>query len=227
MLILFEKTPNPEAVKFLPQARLTDGRIWSYRRGDPAVEGSPLASLLFELDDVRGVQIAQEHVTVTRDPSGAPWGSLRGLVVAVLAEHLASGKPAVRDTEAPAVPADQIEAEICQVLGLHVRPGAARDGGDIVFERFDPATGVLWIRMEGACGGCPSSRTTLKAGVERIVRRYVPEVLRVEEYLVEPADRGGFRPNWLRKLDPWVRGRRRVDFSHNGRVYRGERSADD
>ncbi|USQ98536.1 NifU family protein [Caulobacter sp. RL271] len=101
-----------------------------------------------------------------------------------LAAHLTSGEPALAD-RAPEVEAgisdDEIVSEIRQVLGLHIRPGVARDGGDIVFERFDAATGVLWIRMLGACGGCPSSRMTLKARVEQVVKRFVPEVTRVEE----------------------------------------------
>lgn len=227
MLILFEKTPNPDALKFRPHGRLTDGRTWSYRRGDAGADGSPLASRLFELGGVRGVLIAPDHVTVTRDPAGAPWGDLRGPVVATLAEHLASGQPAVTDLGDPSVATDQIEAEIRQVLGLHVRPGAARDGGDIVFERFDAATGVLWIRMEGACGGCPSSRTTLKAGVERIVRRFVPEVLGVEEHVVAARSGDGVRPGWLRALRPWGRSRREVTFRHNGATYRRELSEDD
>lgn len=225
MLILFEKTPNPDALKFLPHVRLTAGGSWSYRRDDASWSASPLAELLFELQDVRAVLIAQDHVTVTRDPAGAPWSGLRGLVVASLAEHLASGRPAVVDTAAPAVEEGQIEAEIRQVLGLHVRPAAARDGGDILFERFDAPTGVLWIRMEGACGGCPSSRMTLKSGVERIVRRYIPEVIRVEEHVDPSRDKAApQRPQWMQNLRAWGRSRRQVSFRHNGEVYRDEGS---
>jgi Fe-S cluster biogenesis protein NfuA len=223
LLILFEKTPNPDALKFLPHARLTDGGGRSYRRDDPSRSASPLAELLFELADVRSILIARDHVTVTRDPAGAPWSGLRGLVVAALAEHLASGRPAILEADSPAIPADQIETEIRQVLGLHVRPGAARDGGDILFERFDAPTGVLWIRMEGACGGCPSSRMTLKSGVERIVRRYVPEVTRVEEHVGEAPDKvAAARPQWLQNLRAWGQSRRQVSFRHNGEVYRDE-----
>jgi Fe-S cluster biogenesis protein NfuA len=223
MLILFEKTPNPDALKFMVHARLTDGGSWSYRRDDTLPNASPLADLLFELADVRAVLIAQDHVTVTRDPAGAPWSVLRGLVVTSLAEHLASGRPAVAQAAAPVVPADQIEAEIRQVIGLHVRPGAARDGGDIHIARFDAATGVLWIRMEGACGGCPSSRMTLKSGVEQIVRRFVPEVTRVEEHADASRDPAApRRPQWLQNLRTLGRGGRQVSFRHNGEVYRGE-----
>ena len=223
MLILFEKTPNPDALKFLLHVRLTDGGSWSYRREDTGRSASPLADLLFELQDVRAVLIAQDHVTVTRDSAGAPWSGLRGLVVASLAEHLASGRPAIVHATVPAVAAGQIEAEIRQVLGLHVRPNAARDGGDILFERFDAPTGVLWIRMEGACGGCPSSRMTLKSGVERIVKRYIPEVMGVEEYVDESRDKAAApRPQWLQNLRSWGRSRRQVSFRHNGEVYRDE-----
>lgn len=147
-------------------------------------------------------------MTVTRSPEGQPWATLR---IPAIAEHLQSGAPAVvaealADTvslRATGLMDDDIDAEIRSVLGLWVRPGFARDGGDIVFDRFDPDTGVLWIRMHGACGGCPSSRSTLTAGVERIVRRCVTEVLSVEETASQaplPRDRARFAGGGRRAL---------------------------
>lgn len=199
MIILSERTPNPEAMKFLPQARLTDGPALAF---GPDAKGSPLASRLFALPGVRRVLIAADFLTVTRAPDGPPWSDLRYAVLAAIAEHLDSGEPAVAAGQTGAAPqpsGDTLEDEIRDVLGRYVRPGVAADGGDILFDRFDAGTGVLWIRMQGACGGCPSARLTLKANVERIVRRFVPEVLEVSEAVSDAAG-----PPPPSRLKAWV-----------------------
>ena len=79
--------------------------------------------------------------------------------------------------------AAQIVAEIKDLLDTRIRPAVAQDGGDILFNRFDPETGAVFLHMRGACAGCPSSSATLKAGVETMLKRYVPEVTRVEQAL--------------------------------------------
>jgi len=218
VLILSERTPNPEALKFLPHRRLTDGRGWSFTRDSSDLAVSPLAIALFELESVARVHIGEDFVTVTRAVDGEAWTTLRIQVVAAIADVLGADRPAVRPPDAAPVLASPLEDEIRQVLGAYVRPGVARDGGDIVLDRFDAETGVLWVRMEGACGGCPSSRQTLKQAVEQIVRRYVPEVRAVEE----AASAAPREPAWRRwfsgpKGAPAGEGPKRPLFSHNGR----------
>jgi Fe-S cluster biogenesis protein NfuA len=75
----------------------------------------------------------------------------------------------------------QIVREIEDLLATRVRPAVAQDGGDIDFDRFDPETGVVYVRLRGACAGCPSSTITLKQGIENMIKHYVPEVIRVEQ----------------------------------------------
>jgi Fe-S cluster biogenesis protein NfuA len=77
----------------------------------------------------------------------------------------------------------EVVAEIKHLLDTRVRPAVAQDGGDILFDAFDESTGVLKLRMRGACAGCPSSSATLKAGVEQMMRHYVPEVTSVEQVI--------------------------------------------
>lgn len=221
MLILSERTPNPEALKFLPHMRLTDGRGFSFTRESADLAASPLALALFELDGVDRVHIGEDFVTVTRRAGGEAWTTLRIQVVAAIADILGEGRPAVVASDGEGVSSNQLEEEIRQVLGLHVRPGVARDGGDIVFDHLDVETGILWIRMEGACGGCPSSRLTLKDAVERIVRRYVPEVKAVEEVIPDKAERQPPPwPRWLKAAQPTTGAPKRPVFRHNGRVVR-------
>ncbi len=218
VFILTEPTPNPEAMKFLPHVRLTEGRSWSFDRAGFDPQLSPLAARLFEVEGVRRVYVAADFLTITRETEGPRWRQLRYQVIQTIAEHLETGDPAITDTTAAEDEDEGIEGEIKQVLGRYVRPGVARDGGEVLFDRFDRQTGVLWIKMQGACGGCPSARLTLKASVERIVRRYMPEVLSVEE---TPAEASG--PNaaanlghWMKRIGPGM-GKVRTVFTHGGR----------
>ena len=100
-------------------------------------------------------------------------------------DHFVSGAPLMRDGAGEPVcdagEDSEIVAEIKQLLDSRIRPAVAQDGGDILFDGFDAETGVLTLRMRGACAGCPSSSATLKAGVEQMMRHYVPEVTRVEQ----------------------------------------------
>jgi Fe-S cluster biogenesis protein NfuA len=218
MLIFTEQTPNPHAMTFRTEVALTDGAAWTYRRGEAPSPPSPLALALLDLAGVREVFIAQTFVTVLREPSHAAWTDLRYEILSVLADQLDAGLPAVeRSPPAPQETGGALAAEIQDVLARHVRPGVGRDGGDVQFVSFNAASGVLTIRMLGACGGCPSAAATLKATVEALVRRYVPEVLEVVEDRT-PESRGAqAKPSWLRKFAA-VPGRAgaRTRFTHNG-----------
>ncbi|MDQ7017570.1 MAG: NifU family protein [Robiginitomaculum sp.] len=77
----------------------------------------------------------------------------------------------------------EIVEQIKELIDTRVRPAVARDGGDIVFQRFDVDTGLVYLHMRGACAGCPSSTMTLKHGIENLLKHYVPEVSAVEAAL--------------------------------------------
>lgn len=219
MIIFTEATPNPDAMKFRPHVPITDGSTGSFDRKDFEASASALAAALFEINGVQRIYISPDFVTVVRAPGGPGWDEIRCSVTLSLAEHIASGVAALEKTATADASGDKVEEEIRQVLELHVRPAVGRDGGDVVFDRFEAATGILWVSMQGACGGCPSARLTLKAGVERIVRRYIPEVLRVEEQTPETArSEVGIRlKRWAQSLGGTAVSVRRTVFTHNGR----------
>uniref|UniRef100_UPI00260BE13F NifU family protein n=1 Tax=uncultured Brevundimonas sp. TaxID=213418 RepID=UPI00260BE13F len=107
--------------------------------------------------------------------------------LSVIMDHFVSGAPLLRyenaaDTHAPQED-DEITLEIKNLLDTRIRPAVAQDGGDILFDSFDHETGILRLRMRGACSGCPSSAATLKSGVEQMMRHYVPEVNAVEQVI--------------------------------------------
>jgi Fe-S cluster biogenesis protein NfuA len=183
MFIQTEPTPNSNVLKFLP-GRDVSAQPREYRTVDEAV-ASPLAEGLFALEGVTGVFYGSDYVSVTRAPDGPDWSQMKAPILAAIMDQFVSGRQLVQDEGAAADTSGDTEivAEIKQLLDSRIRPAVAQDGGDILFDAFDEETGVLTLRMRGACAGCPSSSATLKAGVEQMMRHYVPEVTRVEQVL--------------------------------------------
>ena len=185
MFIQTEPTPNPNVLKFLPGRDVaSDPR--DFVNAEEAA-ASPLAEALFQLEGVTGVFFGYDYVSVTRDPEDLDWSQLKAPILAAIMDHFVSGAPLLRagasDSAATGDEDTEIVAEIKALLDSRIRPAVAQDGGDILFDAFDEATGVLSLRMRGACAGCPSSSATLKAGVEQMMKHYVPEVTRVEQVL--------------------------------------------
>ena len=185
MFIQTEPTPNPNVLKFLP-GREVSAEPREFRTIDEAA-ASPLAEGLFQLEGVSGVFYGADYISVTRNPAGLDWPQMKAPILAAIMDHFVSGAPLMRggsfDSADPDGEDSEIVAEIKQLLDSRVRPAVAQDGGDILFDSFDLETGVLSLRMRGACAGCPSSSATLKAGVEQMMKHYVPEVTRVEQVI--------------------------------------------
>jgi Fe-S cluster biogenesis protein NfuA len=185
MFIQTEPTPNPNVLKFLPGRDVTISGSREFLSIDEAT-ASPLAEALFQLQDVTGVFFGGDHISVTRAAHGRDWSDMKPEILAVVMDHFVSGAALMRNDEATTEAAEndsEIVAEIKALLDSRIRPAVAQDGGDILFDTFDEDTGVLRLRMRGACAGCPSSAMTLKAGVEQMMRHYVPEVTSVEQVI--------------------------------------------
>lgn len=184
MFIETEGTPNPATLKFLPgQAVVGDAGTIDFIDADAVVGRSVLADALFALPGVARVFLGNDFVSVTKADS-ADWEELRPLVLSALMDHFVAGLPVV--AEGVAVHEDEIAPEdaeivvqIKELLDTRVRPAVAGDGGDIVFRGY--RNGIVRLTMQGACSGCPSSRATLKHGVENMLKHYVPEVVSVEQ----------------------------------------------
>jgi Fe-S cluster biogenesis protein NfuA len=152
-------------------------------------EASPLADALFGLGDVTGVFFGRDFISVTAAP-GVEWRDLKPDVLAILLDHFVANMPLFRAGSAAgiSVPAEEadfgddpedadIVAQIKELIETRVRPAVANDGGDIVYRGFDK--GRVYLQMQGACSGCPSSSATLKNGIEQLLKHYVPEVTEV------------------------------------------------
>ena len=182
MFIQTESTPNPATLKFLPGQTVLETGTADF----PSVESasaSPLATRIFAVPSVSGVFFGTDFVTVTKS-DGAEWDHMKPAILGAIMEHFQSGKPVmVGDTIAPSGHADddgedaEIVGQIKELLDTRVRPAVAQDGGDITFHGFE--RGVVYLHMQGACAGCPSSTITLKMGIENLLRHYIPEVTEV------------------------------------------------
>ena len=183
MFIETEGTPNPATLKFLPGRDVMGSSTADFASAE-AAERSPLASALFSLPGVSRVFLGTDFITVTKTEEEA-WHGLKPQVLGTLVDHFVSGRPAVDATAAAAAEEDvspedrEIVDQIKELLDTRVRPAVASDGGDIVFHGY--RDGVVKLHMQGACSGCPSSRATLKHGIENMLRHYVPEVVSVEQ----------------------------------------------
>lgn len=197
MFIQTETTPNPNSLKFLPGRDVSPGRTLEFATPDEAVR-SPLAEALFDIQGVERVLFGPDFIAVSRkDDAPRGWDQMKAPVLAAIMDHFVAGAPLTTDggAGAPAAPEGghndtvyegdtaQVVAEIKDLLDTRIRPAVAQDGGDIVFDRFDAESGTVWLHLRGACSGCPSSSATLKAGVENMLKHYVPEVIRVEQTL--------------------------------------------
>jgi Fe-S cluster biogenesis protein NfuA len=182
MFIQTEQTPNPATLKFLPGRAVMPSGTADFPSRDSAGR-SPLANRLFGVDGVRGVFLGSDFITVTKDGE-ADWHAMKPAVLGALMEHFTSGAAAISDGDvaAEAEPEDdEVTAQIKELIDTRVRPAVAQDGGDIIFHKFED--GVVYLHMQGSCSGCPSSTATLKAGIENMLRHYVPEVLEVRPVL--------------------------------------------
>ncbi len=187
MLIETETTPNPATLKFLPGRTVMDAGTRDFATPEEA-EASPLAEALFNLGDVTGVFFGRDFISVTAAP-GVDWTGLKPDVLGLLLDHFSANMPLFRQGSAAgfSVPAEEsftddpedadIVAQIKELIETRVRPAVANDGGDIVYRGFDK--GKVYLQMQGACAGCPSSTATLKNGIEQLLKYYVPEVTEV------------------------------------------------
>ena len=183
MFIQTEATPNPATLKFLPgRAVLESGTLDMPNR--EAAAQSPLATRLFDIDNVGGVFFGSDFIAVTK--TDGDWQQMKPAVLGAIMEHFMSGATLVADdakvTDAAAdefFDAKDAEtvATIKDLIETRVRPAVAGDGGDITFRGYKE--GVVYLNMKGACSGCPSSTATLKHGIQNLLQHFVPDVVEV------------------------------------------------
>ncbi|MEM6547034.1 MAG: NifU family protein [Pseudomonadota bacterium] len=181
MFIQTEATPNPQTLKFLPGKAVMPAGSADFPSASGA-DASPLAARVFGVDGVTGVFLGPDFITVTKTEA-VDWAHIKPALLGAMMEHYQSGDPVMRG-DGPTVghaehsgPDEAVVGQIKELLDTRVRPAVAQDGGDITFHGYD--RGVVYLHMQGACAGCPSSTLTLKHGIENLLRHYIPEVVEV------------------------------------------------
>ncbi|PJB73741.1 MAG: NifU family protein [Alphaproteobacteria bacterium CG_4_9_14_3_um_filter_47_13] len=180
MFIEFEETPNPDTLKFLPGREVLKRGTREFKSPDEAT-AAPLAQRLFDIEGVKAVFFATDFISVSKTDRQS-WETLKPLILTALMEHFTAGLPVIEEEKAASTTTtgegSEIERQIRELLETRVKPAVAMDGGNIEFVDFD--NGTVFLRMEGACAGCPSSSMTLKHGIETMLKHYIPEVTAVE-----------------------------------------------
>ncbi|PJJ74910.1 Fe-S cluster biogenesis protein NfuA [Thermoflavifilum aggregans] len=184
--IYTETTPNPETMKFVVNRLLYPGKSIEFT-DEASARPSPLATELFSFPFVRGVFIMSNFVTLTKVPD-VQWEDVIPTLKAFLKSYLEEGRPVINEEElekqADTAIADddpEVVKKIKELLENYVKPAVEMDGGAIQFKHYEK--GKLTLILQGACSGCPSSMITLKAGIEGMMKRLVPEV---KEVVAEP-----------------------------------------
>ena len=176
--IYAEATPNPESMKFVSNKMLLPNDSADFRNAEKAEEGGALVKALFEMPFVKGVFIMNNFVSINKNED-YEWFDLIPDLRNFFTEWIEQGKEIVSPkTQLTPEQETEIERKIRQLLEDHVRPAVEMDGGAIDFKSF--VDGVVTVQMKGSCSGCPSSTMTLKAGIENLLKRMVPEVVAVE-----------------------------------------------
>lgn len=181
MFIQTESTPNPATLKFLPGQTVMEQGTADFPNEDSA-GSSPLAKRLFTLNGVTGVFLGNDFITVTKLDE-VDWEHIKPSILGAIMDHFQSGEPIIDGEQSGSVHAEhsgedtEIVGQIKELLDSRVRPAVAQDGGDITFHGFE--RGIVYLQMQGACAGCPSSTMTLKMGIENLLRHYIPEVTEV------------------------------------------------
>ena len=190
VLLYTEQTPNPESLKFVTNRMLYRGTA-DFREEELAKEWSPIGTALFELPYVKGVYISNNFVTVTKEFNYA-WEDIMLKLKEFIKNYVQEEGEIVKEgfTEAMAeleaergagyeYSEDEAElvAKIKELIDTYVKPAVEMDGGNIEFKHFNE--GIVTVVLQGSCSGCPSSTVTLKAGIEGMLKRMVPEVKEV------------------------------------------------
>jgi len=194
VIIYAESTPNPASMKFVAnQLLLSDGATAQYL-SKAETKGAPLATKLFDFPFVKSVFFASNFVTILKTDA-VQWEEITLELRDFIRTYINEGKPVITElpktevavdntftTKKPvftehAAPSTELEVKIVEILEQYIRPAVEGDGGSITFKGF--TDGVVTVQLRGSCSGCPSSTITLKAGIEGLLKRMIPEVKEV------------------------------------------------
>tara|TARA_B110000881_G_C18582761_1_gene522798 strand:+ start:492 stop:1034 length:543 start_codon:yes stop_codon:yes gene_type:complete len=177
MYIQTEITPNPNSLKFIPGKPVSNNGSFEITKKDEI--NNELVRNLLSINGVKGIFLGADFISINKEEN-VDWEDIKHIVISLIDDFYSSGKEYVVDKSlknAEKTNLIEIEKKIIKILDTKIRPAVAKDGGDIKFEEFKE--GIVKVRLQGSCSGCPSSTMTLKQGVQNLLCHYIPEVKEV------------------------------------------------
>tara|TARA_Y100000591_G_scaffold328206_1_gene354205 strand:+ start:458 stop:997 length:540 start_codon:yes stop_codon:yes gene_type:complete len=177
MFVQTENTPNPNSLKFLPGKTVSNQGSFEITRKDET--NNELVRNLLSVNGVEGIFLGKDFISINKYDD-VSWDEIKHIVISLINDFYSSGKEYVinKSLNEDKKNLKEIEKKIIQILDQKIRPAVAKDGGDIKFKNFE--NGVVRVQLQGSCSGCPSSKMTLKQGVENLLCHYIPEIKQVE-----------------------------------------------
>ncbi len=177
MFVQTQNTPNPNALKFLPGKKVCNREPFEIT--DKNMSDNELVRNILSIDGIKGIFLAEDFLSVNKNEN-TKWEDIKHIIISFINDYYSNGKEIVIDKNKKVNKASDlldIEKKIINLLETKIRPAVAQDGGDIKFENYKD--GVVQVKLQGSCSGCPSSKMTLKKGVQNLLRHYIPEIKEV------------------------------------------------
>ena len=178
MFIQTETTPNPNSLKFIPgKAVSNSGQLEVTKKNQI---NNDLIKNLLSINGVTGVFLGKDFLSINKEQN-IDWEDIKHIAKSLISEFYLVGKDFIYDENIKTEDKkefQEIEKKIIKILDTKIRPAVARDGGDIKFEKYE--NGIVKVKLQGSCSGCPSSTMTLKQGVQNLLKHYIPEIKEVE-----------------------------------------------
>ena len=177
MFVQTEITPNPNSLKFLPGKIVSDNGSFEVTKKDET--NNELIRNLLSINGVEGIFLGKDFISINKSED-ISWDEIKHIVISLINDYYSNGRKSVIEKNLKEDTKDlgEIEERIIKILDQKIRPAVAKDGGDIKFEEFK--NGIVKVKLQGSCSGCPSSTMTLKQGVQNLLCHYLPEVKDVE-----------------------------------------------
>ena len=176
MFVQTEITPNPNSLKFIPGKKVSNSGPYEITKKDNIQ--NELVRNLLSINGVEGIFLGEDFISINKNDL-SKWDEIKHIVISLINDFYFDGKEFVIDENITEQNTnfDEIEQKIIKILDQKIRPAVAKDGGDIKFKEFKD--GVVKVKLQGSCSGCPSSTMTLKQGVQNLLCHYLPEVKEV------------------------------------------------
>tara|TARA_S200000501_G_C20511835_1_gene607284 strand:- start:124 stop:666 length:543 start_codon:yes stop_codon:yes gene_type:complete len=178
MFIQTQKTPNPNSLKFLPGKIISNTESIEFSNKD--IIDNHLIRNILSVNGVESMFLGSDFLSINKN-NNTDWEDIKHIVISLINEFFDEGNQLIIDKNLNKISEKEykdIEKKIIHILETKVKPAVANDGGDIKFLNYKE--GIVKVKLQGSCSGCPSSTITLKQGVQNLLKHYIPDVKQVE-----------------------------------------------